>query len=76
MANAGETRSDARVASEGPRATGTLRPGGRAYREEIETGRSLLANASKYETPSLKSSGRGRFLVTPQHGEGQALALR
>ena len=32
MDNAGETRSDARMASEGPRATGTLRPGGLSYR--------------------------------------------
>ena len=31
MDNAGETRSDARMASEGPRATGTLRPGGLSY---------------------------------------------
>ena len=36
MASAGETRSDARVASEGPRATGKSRPGGLSYREETE----------------------------------------
>ena len=40
---AGETRSDARMASEGPRATGTSRPGGLSY-----------GIASKYETPSVK----------------------
>ena len=38
---AGETRSDARMASEGPRATvsrmrDASRPGGLSYREEIE----------------------------------------
>ena len=33
MELAGETRSDARVASEGPRATGTSRPGGLSYRK-------------------------------------------
>ena len=38
---AGETRSDARMASEGPRATGTSRP------EVSPTGK-----RSKYETPS------------------------
>ena len=33
MEIAGETRSDARVASEGPRATGKSRPGGLSYRK-------------------------------------------
>ena len=33
---AGETRSDARLASEGPRDTGTSRPGGLSYREGID----------------------------------------
>ena len=68
MDNAGETLSDARMeTSEGPRATGTSRPGGLAYGQEIETGRSLLRRkrnlsgshetiwtTTSYETPSLK----------------------
>ena len=65
MDNAGETLSDARMeTSEGPRATGKLRPGGRAYREEIETrGLSSRGNRDRegaptgktlrYETPSF-----------------------
>ena len=39
MANAGETRSDARMeTSEGPRATGTSRPGGLAYQKKPRPG--------------------------------------
>ena len=45
MEFAGETRSDARMASEGPRATGTSRPGGLSY-----------GIASKCETPSVMCS--------------------
>ena len=58
MVLAGETRSDARMASEGPRATGgenpyekikkTSRPGELSYPR-----RTPLPNASKYETPSV-----------------------
>ena len=36
MEIAGETRSDARGASEGPRATGKSRPGGLSYGEGID----------------------------------------
>ena len=51
MKIAGETRSDARMASEGPRATGTSRPGGLSYGDiaRIETG---MARQRIYETPS------------------------
>ena len=46
MELAGETRSDARMeTAEGPRATGTSRPGGLSY-----------GIASNYETPSLNSA--------------------
>ena len=61
MEIAGETRSDARMASEGPRATGTSRPGGLSYGKGIETGRSLL--------PEIKPRGLSyqthRFMKHP-----------
>ena len=52
MVLAGETRSDARMASEGPRATGTSRPGGLSYGNiaRIETG---MARQRIYETLSF-----------------------
>ncbi len=51
---AGETRSDARVASEGPRTTGTSRPGGLSYGGASRPGGLSYGIASKYETPSVK----------------------
>ena len=41
MNNAGETRSDARMASEGPRATEKSRPGGLSYPSSRATGGAL-----------------------------------
>ena len=41
--------------------TGASRLGGLSYKEEIETRRSLLPNASKYETPSINMIPQNRF---------------
>ena len=64
MAIAGETRSDARVASEGPRAPGTSRPGGLSYPEGIKTGRSLLPRGHQDRAVSPTGNSAGAVTAT------------
>ena len=67
---AGETRSPARVASEGPRATG---------QEEVFLAMRPFGSGRSRTTVSCSSLANRDNLVNPApawHGEGQALALR